>query len=37
MLGDAGEHVGKPGLRIDAVQFGGREGGAEVAIGAASD
>jgi hypothetical protein len=23
MLGDAGEHVGEPGLRIDAVQFGG--------------
>ena len=23
MAGDAGEHVGEPGLRIDVVQFGG--------------
>ena len=23
LLGDAGQHVGEPGLRIDVIQFGG--------------
>jgi len=39
VLGDAGEHVGQPGLRIDIVQFGGddqavdRRGALSAAIG----
>ena len=40
MIGDAGEHVGEPGLRIDVVELGGldqrvdRRGALAAAIGA---